>query len=78
MRSIRRLMPLSPMTEGNQRSESYLRTLNDADLDREIVTPWDQKYTLADMLWHLLEHEIHHRAELSLMLGLLGHEGLNA
>ncbi|MCE5207568.1 MAG: DinB family protein [Chloroflexi bacterium] len=30
------------------------------------------------MLRHTLEHEIHHRGELSLTLGLLGHKGLDA
>jgi uncharacterized damage-inducible protein DinB len=30
------------------------------------------------MLWHVVEHEIHHRGELSLILGLLGREGLDA
>jgi uncharacterized damage-inducible protein DinB len=30
------------------------------------------------MIGHLIEHEIHHRGELSLILGLLGREGLNA
>ncbi len=66
------------LMEVHQRTESYLRTLQDADLEREVVTPWDKRYTLSEMFWHVLEHEIHHRGELSLMLGLLGHEGLNA
>jgi uncharacterized damage-inducible protein DinB len=30
------------------------------------------------MVWHVMEHEIHHRGELSLLLGMLGHEGLDA
>jgi len=29
------------------------------------------------IIWHVLEHEIHHRGELSLILGLLGREGLD-
>lgn len=33
-------------------------------------------YTPAWIFWHVLEHEIHHRGELSLILGLLGREGL--
>lgn len=61
-----------------RRTESYLRTLQDADLEREVVTPWYKRYTLSAMCWHVLEHEIHHRGELSFILGLLGHEGLNA
>ncbi len=56
----------------------YLTTLTDSDLRREIVTPWGPHYTLIEMLSHLIEHEIHHRAELSLILGMLGREGLNA
>jgi len=66
------------LTEVHQRTESYLRTLRDADLEREVETPWGKSYTLSAMFWHVLEHEIHHRGELSLVLGLLGHEGLNA
>jgi uncharacterized damage-inducible protein DinB len=30
------------------------------------------------MISHLLEHEIHHRSELSLILGMLGTDGLDA
>ena len=30
------------------------------------------------MIEHMIDHEIHHRGELSLILGLLGREGLNA
>jgi len=66
------------LTEVHQRTENYLRTLQDADLEREVLTPWGKSYTLSDLFWHVLEHEIHHRGELSLVLGLLGHEGLNA
>jgi uncharacterized damage-inducible protein DinB len=29
------------------------------------------------VIWHVLEHEIHHRGELSLIHGLLGREGLD-
>jgi uncharacterized damage-inducible protein DinB len=57
---------------------AYLQSLNDADLQRHITTPWGPNYRLIDMLGHMVEHEIHHRAELSLILGMLGREGLNA
>jgi uncharacterized damage-inducible protein DinB len=30
------------------------------------------------MIDHIMEHEVHHRAELSLILGKLGREGFNA
>lgn len=35
-------------------------------------------YKPAWVFWHVLEHEIHHRGELSLVLGILGKEGLDA
>ena len=35
------------------------------------------QYTPAWIFWHVLEHEIHHRGELSLITGILGREGLD-
>ena len=40
-------------------------------------TPEGEVFTLRWIIWHVLEHEIHHRGELSLALGLLGREGLD-
>ena len=57
---------------------AYLATLTDADLERPIHTPWGADYRLVEMVDHLIEREIHHRAELSLILGMLGKQGLNA
>jgi uncharacterized damage-inducible protein DinB len=59
-------------------SQAYLATLADADLERSIHTPWGTDARLVEMVDHLIEHEIHHRAELSLILGILGKQGLNA
>jgi uncharacterized damage-inducible protein DinB len=56
----------------------YTESLIEDDLGRMIQTPWGKSYRLIEMLGHLVEHEIHHRAELSLMLGMLGHEGFDA
>lgn len=56
----------------------YLETLREEDLNKVIETPWGATYRLIEMIGHLIEHEIHHRAELSLILGMLGREGLNA
>jgi uncharacterized damage-inducible protein DinB len=50
----------------------------DEDLEIEIEAQWGETYPLIDMIWHVMEHEIHHRGELSLILGLLGREGLDA
>lgn len=56
----------------------YLHTLNAADLNQVIRTPWGIQQRLIELIEHMIEHEIHHRAELSLILGLLGREGFDA
>jgi uncharacterized damage-inducible protein DinB len=56
----------------------YLRALAEADLDREVATPWGKTARLTELPGHILEHEIHHRGELSLILGILGRQGLEA
>ena len=56
----------------------YLESLADEDLEKELEAQWGETYPLIDMIWHVMEHEIHHRGELSLILGLLGREGLDA
>ena len=58
-------------------TEAYLASLDLKDLDNVISRPWGRDLTLGWIIWHVLEHEIHHRGELSLMLGLLGREGLD-
>ena len=59
-------------------SSAYLDTLDDAALHEAITTPWGAEYRLISMIDHLIDHEIHHRAELSLILGMLGRTGLDA
>jgi len=59
-------------------SVAYLDTLAHADLVRTIETPWGARGPLQDLLEHLIEHETHHRGELSLILGMLGKSGLDA
>lgn len=65
------------LTDVHKRTEQYLDTLDESDLARIINVPWDEEIYLGWILWHVLEHEIHHRGELSLILGLLGREGLD-
>jgi uncharacterized damage-inducible protein DinB len=65
------------LTEIHARTEAYLETVDMRDLERVLTTPWGESVTLVWVIWHVLEHEIHHRGELSLILGLLGHEGLD-
>ena len=59
-------------------TEQYISSVQVEDLQREIITPWSQTVHIEDMLLHTIEHEIHHRGELSLILGLLGRKGLDA
>jgi uncharacterized damage-inducible protein DinB len=54
----------------------YLETQTLDDLTRSITSAWGE-FTLSFIIWHVLEHEVHHRGELSLMLGILGREGLD-
>jgi len=65
------------LTDVHERTKEYLDTLEESDMARVIEVPWDEKLYLGWILWHVLEHEIHHRGELSLILGLLGREGLD-
>jgi uncharacterized damage-inducible protein DinB len=62
----------------NEKTLAYISSLKDADLKRVIATPWGARYALIEMIGHMIEHEIHHRGELSLILGMLGKKGFDA
>jgi uncharacterized damage-inducible protein DinB len=61
-------------------AEMHERTLKqfaeDADVLMEQASPlpWGGQVSLGWAVWHVLEHEIHHRGEVFLMLGLMGIE----
>ena len=61
----------------HNRMVNYIKALKETDLSRTITAPWGAELQVGWVLWHVLEHEIHHRGELSLILGLLGREGLD-
>lgn len=61
------------LEEVHQRTLAYLNGKTEADLDRVIDLSWGT-ITVGGVVWHVLEHEIHHRGEIYLMLGLLGME----
>ena len=65
------------LTEVHDWTEDFITDLDIDDYQRMIEVPWGEKISLGWILWHVLEHEIHHRGELSLILGLLGREGLD-
>lgn len=60
-----------------ERTQTFLETLTEADLDWRFKTSRGESLTLISILWHVLEHELHHRGELSLILGMLGRKGLD-
>jgi uncharacterized damage-inducible protein DinB len=44
------------------------------DLGQQATLPWGATVSWRWAVWHVIEHEIHHRGEIYLMLGLLGIE----
>lgn len=62
------------LSEVHARTEAYLTTVEATAVNQVIEAPWGSKYPLRWIIWHVLEHEIHHRGEIYLMLGLLGLE----
>lgn len=46
----------------------------DAVMQRRVILPWGPEVTVEYVVWHILEHEIHHRGEIFLELGLLNME----
>jgi uncharacterized damage-inducible protein DinB len=69
---------LGPLAEVHEFTNDYLAGLKNSDLLVEVELAWGGTARRIDMLWPFLEHEVHHRGELSLVLGLLGREGLDA
>lgn len=65
------------LSEVHARTVTFLATLDLADMERTVEVPWGESLSLGWIIWHVLEHEIHHRGELSLILGMLGREGLD-
>jgi uncharacterized damage-inducible protein DinB len=62
----------------HEKTSRFLSTASDEQLGEEIETGWGGTHRLDEMILHIMEHEIHHRGELSLMLGILGRKGLEA
>jgi len=68
---------LSVLTEIHKRTINYLDSLELSALLEKIKAPWGKEISQQWIFWHIIEHEIHHRGELSLILGMLGREGLD-
>jgi uncharacterized damage-inducible protein DinB len=59
------------LTQVHDRTVVYLQSLDVTDLDRTVITFWGEEVTLRWIIWHVLEHEIHYRGRIYLMLGLM-------
>jgi uncharacterized damage-inducible protein DinB len=68
---------LQILEEVHAHTLAHLERIKEKDLHKAIKTPWEADLSLYWIFWHVIEHEIHHRGELSLILGLLGREGLD-
>jgi uncharacterized damage-inducible protein DinB len=64
------------LAETHAKTMAYLGTLTIDDLGNEVESEWGN-FSIRFIIWHVIEHEIHHRGELSLILGTLGREGLD-
>ena len=64
------------LSKTHAKTMAYLETLIIDDLETIIESKWGN-FSIRFIIWHVIEHEIHHRGELSLILGLLGREGLD-
>jgi len=62
------------LQEVHSRTATYLKGVTAADMDQRIQQSWGPEVTLRWVIWHVLEHEIHHRGEIYLMIGLMGME----
>ncbi len=62
------------LVETHARTIAYLKPLTMDDLERVVDSEWGS-FSIGFIIWHVMEHEIHHRGELSLILGILGRKG---
>jgi uncharacterized damage-inducible protein DinB len=68
---------LGVLARAHRRTVAFLDGLEASDLGKVYAIADGGQFSLYWILWHVLEHEIHHRGELSLILGLLGRDGLD-
>ena len=65
------------LVDMHEKTMAYLSTQSLDDLDNVFESRWGN-FSLRFVIWHVVEHEVHHRGELSLILGTLGREGWGA
>lgn len=65
----------SELLEVRKITNTWIETLLPAALDEMVHVPWlPVKWSLRSWLWYLVEHELHHKAQLALYLNLCGVE----
>ena len=62
------------LAEQHALTATQFATDPDAALAQVCSLPWGPQVTMAWAVWHVIEHEIHHRGEVYLMLGMMGIE----
>ena len=62
------------LAEVHDRTLAFLEGLDVADLELTVTTFWGAELTVRWIIWHVIEHEISHRCEIYLMLGMMGME----
>ncbi len=67
----------SVLGDAHSRTIPFLNSIDEASLDQVYQSRHGEAFSLYWIIWHVVEHEIHHRGELSLALGMLGREGLD-
>ena len=65
------------LAEEHDRTLELLECFDEKDWDKPIPYSDGFMYQPSWIFWHVFEHEIHHRGELSLILGILGRKGLD-
>ncbi len=69
LESLKRLL-----AEAHARTQAQFAQEADRLLEQVCQLPWGAQVSMGWAVWHVLEHEIHHRGEIYLMLGLMGIE----
>jgi len=64
--------PVDFMNKIHRESTEIFRSLTDEDLQKKCVTPGGAPIALWKWLRAMVEHEVHHRGEIYIYLGLLG------
>jgi uncharacterized damage-inducible protein DinB len=64
---------LEGLEAGHVPVESFLRDVEAADLCLKRQASWGEQNTLRWILWHLVEHDQHHRAQLYTRMRMRGH-----